>query len=310
MSKTRAYSQRLLPPFLGAVQIAQSNRVRAQSFDGVSWEIHYVLSDNSADAQQPMALGYALNTGYYKVGHYQNKQLTPYRVPAFLDAGQVADYIAELAEFLSSAKTPFPAADVFECWLLDAADASPLALIFSCCEESQIPTYAAQTKWTAVPSSKLKIEQSDDEHASGEAPVNHRLEELVAKRSGPKPRTAWFKRTKGDDGDFPALLLREDWQSQTDHDLCQRYLMRKAPRLLVLQGLSHGDRERLEVAAKKHAIEVDELFPLYPEVNDESRMAALRVEARLRRGTPQGTEPSRKKAQTNAPLSKEMRILE
>jgi hypothetical protein len=86
--------------------------------------------------------------------------------------------------------------------------------------------------------------------------------------------------------------------------------MRKAPRLLVLQGLSHGDRERLEIAAKKHAIEVDELFPLYPEVNDESRMAALRVEARLRRRMPQGTEPSRKKAQTNAPLSKEMRILE
>ena len=104
----------------------------------------------------------------------------------------------------TSAKTPFPAADVFECWLLDAADASPLALIFSCCEESQIPTYAAQTKWTAVPSSKLKIEQTDD----------------------------------------------------------------------------------------------------------ESRMAALRVEARLRRGMPQGTEPSRKKTQTNAPLSKEMRILE
>jgi hypothetical protein len=55
---------------------------------------------------------------------------------------------------------------------------------------------------------------------------------------------------------------------------------------------------------------VDQFYPLYPAVNDQKRMAAIRVEARLRRGSPQTTGPSREKAETPAPLSKDMRILE
>ena len=43
-----AYSQRILPPYSGVVQIAESEQVRAQSFDGVTWEIHYLATQNAS----------------------------------------------------------------------------------------------------------------------------------------------------------------------------------------------------------------------------------------------------------------------
>jgi len=310
MSQIRAYSQRLLPPFSGAVQIAQSEQARAQSFDGIHWDIHYLPRNSAARGEQRIPLGYALDRGYYRVAQIEGKRLTPYLIPKCLDEAQVSDSIEELSAFLCGATLPFPAADVFEYWLLDAADGAPLALIFSCCEAAQMATYPAKTDWTALPNSKLRIESTEAEQACGEAPVNHRLQDMVARRAGPKPKAAWVDRGNGHSGDFPPLLVREDWPSEAERDVCQRYLLRKAPLLLTLQGLPRNDRDRLEVAAKQQAIEVDQYFPLYPEVLDEKRMAAIRVEALLRRGTPPSSAPSTQKKPVNAPLSKEMRILE
>jgi hypothetical protein len=160
--------------------------------------------------------------------------------------------------FLSVATIPFPAADLFEYWLLDGSDESPLALIFSCCEESQMSTYPAKAGWTALPHSKLNIESTTAEQERGEASVNHRFQDIVARQAGARPRAAWFQRTGIVSDGFPALLAREDWKTDTEHDLCQRYMRRQAPLLLTLQGLSRDERERLEVAAPTHAIEVDQ----------------------------------------------------
>lgn len=172
-------------------------------------------------------------------------------------------------------------------------------------------SFPAHTEWTALPHSKMQVENTAEERSRNEPPVNHRLQRLVARRAGLNPRAAWFRRSHDDGDAFPALLVCEDWQEQADHDLCQRYLSRKSPRLLMLHGLSHDDRERLEIAAKTHAVEVDQYFPLYPDVNDERRMSALRVEARFRRETPHATKADSGKDDTGVkPLSKDLRILE
>jgi len=84
------------------------------------------------------------------------------------------------------------------------------------------------------------------------------------------------------EAEFPPLLLREDWDEQESRDLCKRYIDRQAPRLLMLQGLQHSDRERLEACCEPYATEVARLSGLYPEVLNESLINALRVEARLR----------------------------
>lgn len=310
MRMIRAYSQRLLPPFSGFVQIAESDRARAQSFDGVSWEIQYLSGHDQADGRQSREQGYALDRSYFRVANLQGQMQTLYVFPSCLDAADVEASVDELTEFLSTAQLPFPAADVYEYWLLDRADESPLALIFSCCEESQMSTYPAHTEWTALPHSKMKVDNTDEEQARNEPPVNHRLQRLVADRAGARPRAAWFKRSQDDAGSFPCCLIREDWQDEVEHELCQRYLLRKAPRLLMLQGLPQDDRERLEIAAKRHATEVEQYFPLYPAVNDHSRMSAIRVEARLRREMPQLSKAKAPQREGVSPFSKDMRILE
>ena len=307
----RAYSQRLLPPYYGFVQIAESDRARAVSFDGASWDIQYLPDDGAGAGQEKRALGYVLDRSYYPVAKVQHHQLTPYIFPSFLDASDITACINDLEVFLSTVRLPFPAADNFEYWLLDGSDETPLALIFSCCDEAQITTFPKSTAWTALPHSKMKVANTPTEKARSEPPVNDRFQRLVAARAGSRPRAAWFERRQDETNTFPGLLVREDWQDQAQHDLCQRYLARKAPRLLMLQGLSHDERERLEVAAKQHAIEVNQYFPLYPEVNNEQRMSAIRVEARLRRHAPQTPKAdSSKVTTTDTPFSKDMRILE
>lgn len=307
----RAYSQRLLPPYSGVVQIVDADSARAQSFDGVNWEIHYLSGADRARGGRNRDPGFALDRGYYNVASLRNGVLKTFILPAFLDPAEVGECIAELVEFLASAKVPFPAADLFEFWLLDGADQSPLALMFACCAESQMANFPPHTEWTAMPHSKMKIANTEGEDARGEPPVNHRFQRAVARRAGGRPRGAWFRRESGDAQSFPELLFREDWSDPADHDLCQRYLTRKAPRLLMLHGLSSEGRDRLEEAAKAYVFEVDDYFPLYPAVVDPTRMTAIRVEARLRRNAPMDTTPTRKpEREGSAPLSKDQRIFE
>ena len=79
----------------------------------------------------------------------------------------------------------------------------------------------------------------------------------------------------------------------------------------MLQSLSSDQRDRLEVAAKQHVFEVEQYYPMYPEVNDRCLMEAILVEARIRRAVPQVPGSSKKeKSTTIAPLSKDMRIIE
>jgi hypothetical protein len=307
----RAYSQRLLPPYTGFVQIAESVRARAQSFDGINWDIQYFSGNEDTSDQTYRIQGYGLDKGYYNVASIKNRELRIFRFPACVNPDQVSESIQELSEFLSTAQIPFPAGDTFEYWLLDGNDESPLALIYSCCDESLMDTYPGSTEWTALPHSKMRVENTEGEDARNEPPVNHRIQRLIARRAGSKPRAAWFKRNPNDAGDFPSLLVKEDWQEPADQDVCERYLARMSPRLLMLHGLSSNDRGRMEIAAKQHVFEVDEYFQLYPDVNDEQLLTAIRVEAQLRRATPQETAKTTKEKTTEVtPLSKDMRIIE
>lgn len=307
----RAYSQRLLPPYSGTVQIAESVRARAQSFDGLNWEIHYLSGNEQVKDHQFRMQGYGLDRGYYVVASLKNRELKTFSLPSSVEPDRVLESIHELAEFLSNAQVPFPAGDIFEYWLLDRVNDSPLALIYSCCDESLIDTYPGKIEWTALPHSKMRVENTEDEQAHGKPPVNHRFQRLISNQAGSKPRAAWFKRDKNPSDDFPNLLVREDWVEQAHHDLCQRYIMRKAPRLLMLQGLSNTDRSRLEIGAKENVFEVEDYYHLYPAVCDEQLMAAIRVEAQLRRASPETFETTKKKKSTSfAPLDKDMRIIE
>lgn len=307
----RAYSQRLLPPYTGTVQIAESPSTRAQSFDGIYWEIHYLPGADPSQTEHHRVPGYALDRSFHKVAHWTRDELKTYIIPGFLDAAFVNRGIEEVAAFLATAEPPFAPADLFEFWLLDALEQKPLALMYSCCDESQMSSIPSRAEWTAVPHSKMAVANSEGETARGEPPVNHRLQRTVARRAGAQPKSAWVKREAGSEDDFPRLLLREDWNEGEDQDLCERYLARQSTRLLMLHNLGSEARDRMEQAAKAHVFEVEEYRPMYPAVHDERRMKAMLVEARLRRSTPETTrKPTQKKDDKPSEFSKDMRIIE
>jgi hypothetical protein len=196
--------------------------------------------------------------------------------------GHVDQRILELATFLLGAPLPFEAADRYEYWLLDPKDNSPLALIFSCVHTSEMASFPKLTDWAALPAAVMPIATSEAERSRSYGPVNYRLERCVAERAGRKPRAQWFTRRYNESEEFPPFLIREDWANEEHLDLCQRYLHRQAPRLLMLHGVSLEERRRMELAATANALDVARFFPLYPEIADPDVMIKIRIEARLR----------------------------
>jgi len=273
----KAYSQRMSPPYFGQVQIAESDRARAVTIDGETWEIHFLRAANGANNPS----GYN-NRNYTRVATVMRKDLGDYATQASREGREIDGRILELTNYLATASLPFPAPDKFEYWLLDPKHDSPLALIFTCTEEEQKALFPSRPEWTALPAAVLPIELTEAEKQRSDSPVNYRLERLVAGRAGRKPHARWFQRCPNEADEFPPLMISEDWPDEAQHEICQRYLNRQSTRLLMLHGLPLEKRKRLELAAKPFALEVLRFYTLYPKFADEELMRSILVEARLR----------------------------
>jgi len=277
----RTYSKRLLSPYVGVMQVAESGRTSAVSLDGENWAIRHTLADDQ-DTRRT-SLGHDPTSNVLPVASIKQGQLKTYALHPLLDPAEVARAIEELFAAVSAASVPFDAGDHYEYWLLDAGDDSPLALLQSSANAQQMHGSSPRPGWTALPAAQLEITDPDPPEQIGYLPpVNYRLEQFVSERAGINPRAAWFDRT-ATTGEFPPCLLREDWGQAEPRRLCDLYIRRLAPRLLMMQGLTREVRYRLEQAAREYALDVERFYPLYPEVIDESLINAARVEARMRR---------------------------
>lgn len=276
----KTYSQRLLPPYYGLAQIAESARARAITVDGLIWEIQFLHLGNNGLTQSNNGSKQS-NLRYRRAVTISDSEIRQKNIG--LDEEQTVDErILELTDFLSDVTLPFPSADHFEYWLLDEKNQSPLALIFSAKDSEQMNAYPSRPEWTALPAAVMPIEMTEEEKSYSSAPVNYRLERLVAERAGINPKAKWFTRNLNEDQTFPTFMLTEDWQEEKSINLCQRYLTRQSPRLLMLHGLSHELRAQLEINARTYALEVARFYPLYPEIIDQTLMNAILVEAKLR----------------------------
>ena len=297
----KTYSQRNLNPYSGQVQIAESEHARAVTMDGENWEIHFLRTIESApDGQQPGQAGlwtrigrdFGKERGVKPLGD----QSRPRKVfPRFgiLERADIEKLVSgeyvpaeagllELARYLLAASLPFPPIDRYEYWLLDSVDGSPLALIYSCSTVEEQASFPSYPVWTALPAAIMPVATNAHEQQSQAPPVNSRLESMVTERAGTSPRAVWFERTDDETDSFPPLLVTENWPDDAQKELCQRYLCRQAPRLLMLHDLSVEDRRRLEHASRTQPLEVGKYYSLYPDVADEELMKTIRVEARLR----------------------------
>lgn len=274
----KAYSQRQTPPFTGQVQIVETMRARAVSLDGIAWEIHFLHA--APELRGPGSQ--SQKRTYSRVANIRHSALRKISTEGQHNGHPLDERLLELTTFLADAELPFPAADQYEYWLLDAQDESPLALIFTCVDAETMESFPPHLEWTALPASMMPIDRTEEELESGTPPVNYRLERLVADRAGWQPKARWIRRGSSECLKCPKLLVRQDWDDEEARELCQRYIERQSPRLLMLHGLEHEQRLALEHAASGYATEVARFHAMYPEVVDPELMRTVRVEARMR----------------------------
>ena len=276
----RMYSKRLLSPFVGVIQVAEMGRARAVSLDGENWAIQYALvEDKRQRPNDDLGLNYSL------VATVERNRLETQAVHPFLDPDDVRSAAYRLFETVTTARPPLAARDRYEYWLLDSTDQRPLALLESCVDEEEMAQAPPRPVWRAMPASQLYVQPPEPPQDAYVPPVNYRLQKLIEERAGARPRAAWFERPNPATDDFPPCLIREDWENEERQQLCDLYIRRLAPRLLMIQGLSQSVRHRLERAARDYVFEVERFYRLYPEVVDRSLLTAARVEAQLRRAT-------------------------
>lgn len=278
---TKLYSKRVLLPFVGIVQVADLGWARALSLNGITWTVRYQQHENVQTRKG--RLHYDPRVNIALILTIAKDQMTYRPVRTDLDPGQSEIDSQRFFDAIKSAHIPFEAADIYEYWLLDGEDQSPLALLHTCANEAEMALHTPQAFWQALPAAELAVADplAQDESVY-QPPVNYRLQEYVETQAGKKPRGAWFKRTNTNDDNFPACLIKEQWDDAECQRLCDLYLQRLAPRLLMLSGLPRKLRQRLEKAASQHVFEVDNFYDLYPEVVDDELLSVARVEARLR----------------------------
>ena len=278
---TKLYSKRVLLPFVGVVQVADLGRVRALSLDGINWTVRYQHLEN--DQTRRGLFNYDPRVNIALMLNIEQGQLKYRVIRTDLDPDQSAIDSQRLFEIIQSARIPFEATDRYEYWLLDGKDETPLALLHSCVDEAEMESYTPHPVWRAIPAAELPVPDSvAQDEAFYQPPVNYRLQQFIETQAGSKARGAWFNRSNTKSEHFPPCLIKTNWDDAESQRLCDLYLQRLAPRLLMLAGLPGKVRQRLEIAASQHAIEVDSFYRLYPEVIDDDVLEAARVEARLR----------------------------
>ena len=115
----KAFSQRLLPPYSGQAQIAESDRARAITMDGETWEFHFVRGTSGGHPSS----GSTPMRSFRRVAYIRQNELKNITGNDSEEPSGADERIRELAEFLTVASLPFTAADRYEYWLLDPKDA-------------------------------------------------------------------------------------------------------------------------------------------------------------------------------------------
>jgi hypothetical protein len=289
----KTYSRRLLSPFIGVVQVAELPNARALSLDGRNWEVHYARTD--AAQFRALHTGADPNLRFRLVATIENGALKTRADRPSVPTDPVHAAIDQLYATVTDASLPFDAADDDEYWLLDDSDGFPLALLQTRVAHEHRDLVNQHRSWVAMPAAQLEIPNLEESRGVYVPPVNYRLERAVEQRAGSRPRAIWLRRDNPESTarSLPSCLLREDWQDEEERQLCASYINRLAPRLLMLPELPRETRRRLEIAACVHVFDVERFHGVYPEVVDDARLKAARVEAKLRRSNSMETTGQR-----------------
>jgi hypothetical protein len=286
----RAYAIRRVNPFLGVLQVIETEGGRAISANGVVWdiEVHAKRSSGGWGSLNRNDKGKA----YYRYGLWSLQDgLVSRPLAPHLESDPLTHKCHELISCIRERleQLPFALADSDELWLLDSKNKQPLALLASATPGSKRPSpepkyWSACIGANGVPSQRR-------------FPATRQLEALVKQRAGFNLRKHWVRRHKDGSGtienngkqlnaaDFPAFLLTEDWLDADQTELVSDYIAWISPCLLTLQTLGRHQRERLERSLNIQAVSIEHHRHLYPDILDEKAVNAARVQCRIQQSS-------------------------
>lgn len=288
----RSYAIRRVNPFLGVLQVIDGRGGRALSANGVVWDIEVRAQRQSGWGSLNRNSG---EVAYYRYGQWsQDEGLVTRPLASQLDSEfftqQCSLLIDRIRERLG--QLPFKLTDTLELWLFDQAGHRPLALLASAIPGGTLPSteprhWSSGTGANGLPSQRRY-------------PAASQLETMVRQRAGFNIAKHWINRQHDGSGiikasnsrlqadEFPTFLLSEDWPEMEQATLASDFIEWTAPSLLTLQNLTTAERTRLENSLNIQAESVEHHWHLYPEVIDENRLTAARVQCRLHKANQGG----------------------
>lgn len=282
MNPIRQYSQRLLNPFRGVMNIIAYEGAEAVTIDGLHWDIYVRDMELVRDLESAQPV----QTSEIRYGSWSEQQglvrgpLYPSDDFKLLEQQGALVYRHLLKHHRH---LPFPLADTIEHWLLDHTG-QPLALIDST-PDAELIEPGRPIHWRAG----QRYQQQFRCRAS-ESPAEQ-LETLINRRVSNTHPDVWLQRHADGSGtalndprqwdreQFPRHVLQDSGEQP---DLIRDYLDWLSPYLLLLPHWSVTERRLLEEKAFKQALIIEQQFRLYPEVLDRPALDAARVEAQLR----------------------------
>lgn len=297
------YSQRLLNPFRGVVNVIKYESAEAVTTDGVHWDI-YVSNEALLRDLPP---GKRIQISDIRYGHWSaDAGLKRGPIYPSADFRRMEAMGAVVYEHLLRVheRVPFPFEDRYELWLLDDA-MTPLALLHSDVDDSRLGfdvplDWRAGNRCRASFSSPVMQQLDCDDNAADY------LTRYVRERAGNQTAVQWFARAADGSGEalsalnvplpqqqrnlaseaFPRYFLRRPHHDALHRQLIDDFIAWQSPWMLLRPDLPERVRRQMERQASKQALALDEQQRLYPDVLDEALINSARVEAMMRRSQP------------------------
>lgn len=297
------YSQRILNPFRGVMNIISIGGADAVTIDGNNWTL-YIHDTFDCPTDDPKEF-FEIDMPDIRFGDWDEKSglkrsplIASYHYNEIQAIGNaLLDAVEKYAD-----QCPYVFEDKYELWLLDDKTSEPLALLDSVCKETEIFTPENLT-WEAGLRCKqefLKEFSLTDEQLTTTGDL---LNQIINQRAGEYPSAQWFYRDRFDYGKglhginldhnltgrelsarlFPKMLVQQRWLNKSDETLIDAFINWLSPYLLVLDFLRDAQRETLEQSARQYALLVDKMYPLYPKVINQQVINTARVEAMMRK---------------------------
>ncbi len=306
-SAIRCYSQRLLNPFRGAVNVIRYKSAEAVTSDGIQWDI-YVSNAALLEGLDKTGNVQISDIRYGRWSREQGLTRGPvYPSDEFFMLEKMGSVVYQHLLSVHD-KLPFPFLDSIELWLLDRQQ-RPLALLNAVVDQHDIDDYQL-LDWRAGRLCKQAFSSESTDSSRYESAADQ-LIGMINGRAGSPPAAQWFDRkadgsavglhghhidpslvgrTLGADA-FPEFFISAGDTEEQSAALVEEFIAWQAPWLLLLHTLGEEQRRYFEQCARTQALIVDQQYLLYPEVVDESFLRAARVEAQLRRTQMQEVDP-------------------